>query len=111
MLRTKRGRGFKAYKGCIFLFIGVASKAIHLKVVSDLTSAAFIAAFKRFTSRRVACVRLCSDSGTTFRGADRELTSMYKAASRFYSESAEMLASEGTTFEFIPPSAAHFGKL
>ena len=52
LLRTKGGRGFKSYKGYIRLFVCLATKAIHIEVVTDLTSVAFLAAFKRFTGRR-----------------------------------------------------------
>ena len=95
-LRTKRGRGFKSYKGYICIFVCLSTKALHVEAVTDLTSSAFITAFKRLTSRRGRCSTFMSDNGTTFRGADKELRLMFRAASDFYSESAELLASQGT---------------
>lgn len=111
LLRAAKGRGHKAFKGYVCLFVCQTSRAIHLEAVSDLTSAAFLAAFKRFTARRGLCRQLLSDNGTNFRGAARELRSMFKAASAFYHECAASLANDGTEWRFIPPGAPHFGGL
>lgn len=110
-LRTTKGRGHKSVKGYICVFVCLWSKAIHLEAVSDLTSNAFIAAFQRFTARRGHCDTLLSDNGTNFRGADRELRALFRAASEFYVECAANLANNKTNWKFIPPSAPHFGGL
>ncbi|GFT28311.1 integrase catalytic domain-containing protein [Trichonephila clavipes] len=47
--------------------------AIHIEIVSDLTSDAFIATLKRFFSRRGKCAKLYSDNGKTFVDANKEL--------------------------------------
>ena len=65
-----KGRGAKTTKGYIAIFICCVVKAVHVEVVSDLTSEAFIAAFSRFTARRGLCGTILSDNGTTFKGAD-----------------------------------------
>ncbi|XP_033314650.1 uncharacterized protein LOC117213411 [Bombus bifarius] len=48
-------------------------KAVHIELVSDLTSEAFIAALRRFIARRGFCVTIYSDNGTNFVGANNEL--------------------------------------
>ena len=111
MLRTSKGRGHKAYKGYIAVFVCLCTKAIHLEVVSDLAASTFIAAFRRFVSRRGHCAEMLSDNSTTFRGADGELKKLFKAASNFFSEVAEALAMDGTKWSFIPPYSPHFGGL
>ena len=95
-VRTTKGRGHRSYKGYIALFVCFASRVIHLELVSDLTSASFICAFRRFVGRRGICQTLYSDNATSFQGADRELKEMFRRASRFYSEIASILANEGT---------------
>lgn len=105
-LRTTKGRGHKATKGYICLFVCLSSKAIHLEPISDLSTASFLAAFRRFTTRRGHCENLLSNNGTNFRGAAQELRAMFKAASQFYQKCAASLANSGTKWSFIPP---HFG--
>ena len=45
-------RGKKTDKSYVCVFVCFATKAVHLEAVSDLTSAAFIGALKRFVARR-----------------------------------------------------------
>ncbi|XP_052855140.1 uncharacterized protein LOC128263903 [Drosophila gunungcola] len=49
---TYRIRGKPPYKSYVALFVCFASKAVHLELVSDLTTDAFLLAFQRFVSRR-----------------------------------------------------------
>ncbi|XP_066585595.1 uncharacterized protein [Prorops nasuta] len=110
-LRFCKGRGQKSYKGYIALFVCFSTRAIHLELVSDLTTAAFLSAYRRFIGRRGHCRKIYSDNGTTFQGAARELREMFSAASSFYKEVAASFASEGTTWSFIPPYTPHCGGL
>ena len=50
-------------KSCLALFVCFASKAVHLEQVSDLSTAACIAAIRRFVSRRGCPEKLHSDNG------------------------------------------------
>ena len=81
-----RGRGAKTTKGYVGIFICLVTKAVHIEVVSDLTSDTFIASFSRFTARRGLCSTMFSDNGTTFRGADAELRRLFDRASIFSKE-------------------------
>lgn len=105
-VRVSKGRGNKSYKGYIAIFVCLATKAIHIEVVSDATSMAFIAAFKRFVSRRGLCKNVYSDNGTNFVGADKTLRKQLQLAEK---ECGELVANEGIQFHFIPPAASHFG--
>ncbi|XP_014371634.2 uncharacterized protein LOC106721244 [Papilio machaon] len=111
-LRTSKGRGHKAFKGYICLFICMKTKAVHLEVVSDLTSKGFIAAFKRFISRRGHCSDVWSDNGLNFVGAAKELKDNANIrCSSGMKDIVELLANEGTIWHFIPPRAPNFGGL
>ncbi|KMQ81679.1 hypothetical protein RF55_25575, partial [Lasius niger] len=43
-LRTTKGRGHKAYKGFLVVFVCFSSRAVHLEVASDYSAEAFLAA-------------------------------------------------------------------
>ncbi|XP_076285539.1 uncharacterized protein LOC143211600 [Lasioglossum baleicum] len=81
-LRTTAGRGHKAYKGYLAVFVCTVTKAVHLEVVSNYSSEAFLAAFRRFVSRRGICAHVHSDCGTTFTGSDGELRRLFTASSQ-----------------------------
>lgn len=51
----------------------MATKAIHIEAVTDMTADAFITAFRRFVARRGAVRALYSDNGTNFVRANKIL--------------------------------------
>lgn len=109
-IRMSKGRGNKTYKGYISLFVCLSTKAIHLELVSDLTAEAFIAALKRFVSRRGISAEIYSDNGTNFDGANKKLClDLQMAIKEAISLAAESLANDGIQWKFNPPSAPHFG--
>ncbi|GFT08341.1 integrase catalytic domain-containing protein [Trichonephila clavipes] len=55
-----------------------ATKAVHLEVVSDLKSKAFIACLKRFVARRGKPSEIFCDQGTHFYGASRDLRKEFR---------------------------------
>lgn len=112
LLKSSRLRNAQTTKAYIAVFICTATKAIHLELVSELTTEAFIASYKRFTSRRGHCAQLYSDCGSNFIGANFELKRMLnKAKSELPEDLSQILASEGTEWHFIPPGSPHFGGL
>lgn len=109
-IRPSQGRGRASLKGYIAIFVCLATKAVHLEVVSDYSADAFIATFKRFTARRGHCATLYSDKGTNFVGADAELRSLFhNARSDTLKSIRQTLSDEGTIWKFNPPGAPHFG--
>ncbi|XP_029178513.1 uncharacterized protein LOC114946230 [Nylanderia fulva] len=110
-LRTSKGRGHKATKGFIVVFVCLASRAVHLDVASDYSADAFIAALRRLISRRGVCISLYSDCGTNFVGADRQLSALFSAASADGRRIAAFAAQEKIQWHFNPSAAPNFGGL
>ena len=71
--RVRKSTTVKAY---VCIFVAMSVKAVHLELVSDLTSTAFIACLRRFIARRGKPSSMWSDHGTNFTGASRELREM-----------------------------------
>lgn len=111
-LKLYAGRCKRTCKAYICLFVCMVTKAIHLELVSDLTTSAFLAAFRRFTSRRGHCSNIWSDCATNFVGASKELDIMFKnSQSQFAQDIIPILANDNTTWHFISPASPHFGGL
>lgn len=72
-IKEGKRRGVKKTKAYVAVFVCMAVKAVHLEVVSDMTTDAFLNALKRFISRRGRPANVYSDNGTNFTGANREL--------------------------------------
>jgi hypothetical protein len=107
-----KGRGSKTSKAYIGIFVCMATKAIHLELVSDLTSEAFIGAFRRFVARRGRCAHIWSDQGRNFVGASKELADSWREAKlELDGEVAQKLALDGTQWHFVPAYSPTFGGL
>ncbi|GFY19318.1 integrase catalytic domain-containing protein [Trichonephila clavipes] len=100
-----RGRGAKTTKGYIALFVCFVTKALHLELVSDLTSEAFIASLKRFCARRGAPKHIYCDNGTTFVGARRKLLEIFKFVSKLNENEqfCYFLSQMNIEWHFSPP--------
>ncbi|XP_055680295.1 uncharacterized protein LOC129788352 [Lutzomyia longipalpis] len=57
----------------VVIFVCTSTKAVHIEIVSRLTTEAFLASFARFTDRRGVPKDVYSDNGRNFLGAAREL--------------------------------------
>lgn len=103
---NRKGRGAKLIKCYLCVFICFKVKAVHLELVSDLTTEAFILALRRFMSRRGKPREIFCDNGTNFVGASREIARIVKD-----SNSVSDIANEGINFRFSPVYSPHFGGL
>lgn len=108
---TINTRKYLTVKGYISVFVCLSTKAIHLELVSDQTAQAFLAALKRFTSRRGLCRELLSDNGSNFVGAKNELTRLFELLqNQIHNDTVKaMLAKDGIDWRMNPPDAPHFG--
>lgn len=72
-VKTSERRNASFTKCYASLFICLTTRAIHLELVSSLSTIAFLAALKRFISRRGLPAHIYSDQGMNFVGASNEL--------------------------------------
>ena len=114
-LYLKRGspRRPMIVKCYVCVFVSMSVKAVHLELVSDLTTDAFIACLRRFTARRGKPTSIWSDHGTNFVGANRILKEIYTFLLSKETESAvsDFCTTQGIEWHFIPERAPHFGRL
>ena len=110
-VRASKGRGHASYKGYVSIFVCMVTRAVHIEVVSDYSSKAFLAAFRRFVSRRGMCRIMYSDQGTTFKGAANDIEKLFAANSNFIKDVSANVKEEGVEWSFIPPKAPHHGGL
>ncbi|CAG9135185.1 unnamed protein product [Plutella xylostella] len=94
-VKLNKGRGVKTSKGYIVIFVCMATKAVHMELVSDLTTEAFLAAFQRFCHRRGTPKHCYSDCGTNFIGASKRLRTEFnefkkELAPEFFTEIGKM---------------------
>lgn len=79
-------------------------------MVESLSTDAFLAALRRFSSRRGVPAHIYSDNGTNFVGAEKELKEFF-TNSDVHSTVTRKLGDDGISWHFLPPSAPHQGGL
>ncbi|XP_071037202.1 uncharacterized protein [Parasteatoda tepidariorum] len=93
-------QGIKAW---IVLFTCAVHRAIHLELVTSLSSEAFMQAMRRFFARRERCSVIYSDNGTYFTGTARALQSLN------WEELQSQFALQNIKWHFSPPTAPWYG--
>lgn len=89
------------------LFTCLTVRAIHIEMVSDLTTDALIMALRRMAARRGWPLYLYSDNGTNLRGADAEIKKSIMELNQDKLKTEAL--NYGTTWTFIPPASPHWG--
>lgn len=112
MVKSSMLRNAQYHKCYVSLFVCLTTKAIHLELVPNLSTEAFLMALRRFTSRRGMPNHMYSDQGTNFIGASNELPNLLlQARSEAANAVQKECANHGITWHFTPGRAAHFGGL
>lgn len=104
----RRGRP-NLYKAYIAVFVCLVTKAVHIELVTDLSTEAFMACFRRMIARRGLCNIIWSDNATNFRGADAALKKVYEFLKTNEHALISELAKKQITWKFIPPRSPHMG--
>jgi hypothetical protein len=104
---TKTGR--KEVKRYCAIFSCLNSRAVHLEMVNDLSTDAFIMALRRFVSRRGPITKLRCDNGTNFVGCRLEMEKCWDEISE--EKVKTFLRKSGCDFEWQhnTPVASHMG--
>lgn len=108
-VKESRRRNARTYKSYLCLIVCHAVKAVHLELVTELTTEAFIASLDRFVARRGLCQSITTDGGTNFVGAKRYLSEVSEMLDRENLTIRDQLSSRGIVWKMNPPSGAHFG--
>lgn len=103
----RRAAPRKAY---IAVFVCFVTRAVHLELVIDLSTAKFLQALRRFVSRRGLCSDIYSDNGRNFIGASNELRKLIRSKEHQQAVAEECTANS-IRWHFNPPKASHFGGL
>lgn len=99
-------RSARVVKSYLCIFLCLATRAVHLEIVCDLSTPAFVAALHRFVARRSSPSAIYSDCGSNYKGAAshfaRWLDKNDPALLKFARDNE-------IVFHFNPPSAPHQG--
>lgn len=110
--RTSSRRNATYNKCYAALFICMVTRAIHLELVTNLSTQMFLMAFKRFISRRGLPSQVYTDQGTNFIGAKNEMPNLLKDVNTQQTkEIVHNLAQHGVKWNLNPARAPHFGGL
>ncbi|KAB0802971.1 hypothetical protein PPYR_05157 [Photinus pyralis] len=86
-------------------------KAIHIELVTDLTTEAFIAALRRFVARRGKPEHIFSDNATNFVGSNKEIQNLYKFLKDSENDIFKLCSNENIAWSFISANSTHHGGL
>lgn len=88
------------------IFKCLTTWAVHLDLLRNMDTDAYLMALRRFITRRGRPAELWSDQGTNFRGGGRELREAFASMTPALQE---RLFRQQIKFCFNPPAAPHFG--
>ncbi|XP_055714933.1 uncharacterized protein LOC129809150, partial [Phlebotomus papatasi] len=108
--RGVRSRRMGTQKAYVAVYVCMATKAVHLEVVTSLSTEAFISSFRRFAARRTTPRHIYSDCGTNFQGAAKELQRLLQQEESQH-EISSATQNHGCIWHFNPPASPHHGGL
>lgn len=106
-IKTSERKNAPTAKAYIALFMCLTTKALHLEVACDLSSAEFIMALENFIARRGIPTEIWSDNATNYIGAEKEIHELHNQWLSQTNELTRLLASKRITFKHIPARASH----
>lgn len=112
-IKQSRLRRSLTTKGYVAVFVCFSTKAVHMELVSDMTTDCFLAAFKRFCARRGCPSSVVCDNAATFKGASNELRCLYELHNSGVHQSkvCDHASLKGINFKFVPSYSPNFAGL
>ena len=95
-VKTGSGAAKQMKKVYICLFTCATSRALHLELIPDLSSEAFIRCLRRFTARRGTPASITSDNAKTFKKANKDLVQLFHDK-----KTQDYAANHGIAWHFI----------
>uniref|UniRef100_A0A1B0DGC1 Uncharacterized protein n=1 Tax=Phlebotomus papatasi TaxID=29031 RepID=A0A1B0DGC1_PHLPP len=95
----------------VAVYVCFVTRAVHLELVHDLTSEAFIASLRRFCARRGKPSDIFCDNAKNFVGAAKQISDIHQLLrdEKIQTSISTDSAQQGIRFHFIPPRSPHFG--
>ncbi|VDL79031.1 unnamed protein product [Nippostrongylus brasiliensis] len=93
----------------VCLYTCLTTRAVHLEVVEDLTTGAFLSSFIRFISRRGVPKYVRSDCGTNFKLGQKVIQKLFEDDENRENTVMSYCATEGIKWVFNPPGAPWMG--
>ena len=94
-------------KAYISLITCAVTRALHLELVPDLTTDAFIRSFRRFVSRRGTCTVIHSDNAATFKCAEKGIEQCYQILNS--PKFQDFLSEQSIQWKYICPLSPWWG--
>lgn len=109
--KTSKLRNAKVDKAYIALFVCFHTKAVHIEVLSSLTTEDFLMCLDRFISHCGKPRKIWSDNGGSFQGANNELKRIHDFLTKNRKEFKNYFEKQEIQWKFIPPRSPNFGGL
>lgn len=103
--KLRKPRMFKIY---LALFVCMTTHAIHLEIVTELTTVKFLDALDRFIARRGIATHIYSDNATNFVGANNDIQKFLRNQET-QDAITDHLSAKGINWHFAPLAAPSFG--
>ncbi|CAK1594404.1 unnamed protein product [Parnassius mnemosyne] len=108
-VKSSNLRNARSHKAYLCVFVCLSTKAVHLELVSALSTEAFLAKLGRFVSRRGLPDLIGSDCGTNYKGTDKYLKEVVEFLSSNRTYLGNAMSKKGIQWKFDPPACPHWG--
>ncbi|CAK1586968.1 unnamed protein product [Parnassius mnemosyne] len=109
LVKSSYLRNTRSHKAYLCVFVCLSTKAVHLELVSALSTENFVATLGRFVSRRGLPDLIRSDCGTNYKGTDRYLKEVVEFLSSNSPYLGTPMSKKDIQWKFDPPVCQHWG--